>query len=101
MQEKPYKLKVNQDLIKEYGNIQGVEEGFQIIAPFSNKNIIDYIKQESTNIKTIIENFDCFYQSIALSENGKMVTLVDKNYDTIFVPLEKYVQNEIMNYCLK
>ena len=101
LQEKPYKLKVNQDLIKEYGNIQGVEEGFQIIAPFSNKNIIDYIKQESTNIKTIIENFDCFYQSIALSENGKMVTLVDKNYDTIFVPLEKYVQNEIMNYCLK
>ena len=101
LMDKPYKLKANMDMIKEYGNTQAVEEGYQIIAPFSNKSVVDFIKQESCNLQTIIENFDVFYQSISLSENGKMVTLVDKNYDTIFVPLEKYIQNEIMNYCMK
>ena len=101
LMDKPYKLKANMDMIKEYGNTQAVEEGYQIIAPFSNKSVVDFIKQESCNLQTIIENFDVFYQSISLSESGKMVTLVDKNYDTIFVPLEKYIQNEIMNYCMK
>ena len=101
LMDKPYKLKANMDMIKEYGNTQAVEEGYQIIAPFSNKSVVDFIKQESCNLQTIIENFDVFYQSISLSESGKMVTLVDKNYDTIFVPLEKYIQNEIMYYCLK
>lgn len=101
LMDKPYKLKANMDMIKEYGNTQAVEEGYQIIAPFSNKSVVDFIKQESCNLQTIIENFDVFYQSISLSESGKMVTLVDKNYDTIFVPLEKYIQNEIMYYCMK
>ena len=101
LMDKPYKLKANMDMIKEYGNTQAVEEGYQIIAPFSNKSVVDFIKQESCNLQTIVENFDVFYQSISLSESGKMVTLVDKNYDTIFVPLEKYIQNEIMNYCMK
>lgn len=101
LMDKPYKLKANMDMIKEYGNTQAVEEGYQIIAPFSNKSVVDFIKQESCNLQTIVENFDVFYQSISLSESGKMVTLVDKNYDTIFVPLEKYIQNEIMYYCIK
>ena len=67
----------------------------------TNQSVIDYIKQESGNLNTIIENFDTFYESITVSPDGKTVSLVSKNYDTMVVSLERHVQNEIMNYCLK
>ena len=78
-----------------------VQEGYQVIAPVTNQSVIDYIKQESGNLNTIIENFDTFYESITVSPDGKTVSLVSKNYDTMVVSLERHVQNEIMNYCLK
>ena len=42
LMDKPYKLKANMDMIKEYGNTQAVEEGYQIVTPVTNKNVIDY-----------------------------------------------------------
>ena len=89
------------DKIKEAGNIQLVEEGFQIITPITNASVRDYILQESCNLNTIIDNFDTFYESIQLSSNGKEVTLIDKNYDRIVVSLEQHIQNEIMDFCDK
>lgn len=89
------------DIVRENGNILEVEEGYQIITPVTNKNVIDYITQESTNLDTIIHNFDTIYNSIKLSEDGTRVTLVDENYDTIVVPLERHIQNELMDYFSK
>jgi hypothetical protein len=85
--------------VAEAGNIQCVEEGFQVVTPIDNASVRDYILAESANINTIINNFDTFYETIQLSEDGKEVTLVDKNYDRIVVPLERHVQNEIMDFC--
>lgn len=87
-------------IVHEFGNEQIVEPGFQLITPFTNASVKNYIMQESANMKTILDNFDVFYQSISLNESGNMVSLVDKDYNTICVPMERYVQNEIMNYCL-
>ena len=94
-------LRENPDVVRENGNILEVEEGYQIITPVTNKNVIDYITQESTNLDTIIHNFDTIYNSIKLSEDGTRVTLVDENYDTIVVPLERHIQNELMDYFSK
>jgi hypothetical protein len=88
-------------MVEEHGNIQLVEEGFQIITPITNASVRDYIMAESANLNTIVNNFDTFYESILLSEDGKSVTLVDKNYDRIVVPVERHIQNEVMNFCFK
>lgn len=89
------------DIVKELGNVQEVEEGYQIVTPISNKTVVDYIIQESGNLNTIIQNFDTIYESIKLSEDCKEITLVTKDYETIVLPLEKHVKNEIMNFCCK
>lgn len=89
------------NIVKESGNIQEVEEGYQLIVPISNKTVIDYIVQESSNLNTIIANFDTIYESIRLSEDCRQITLITKDYDTIVLPLERHVKNEIMNFCCK
>lgn len=78
-----------------------VKEGFQLVAPISNQTVTDYILQESGNLKTIIQNFDTFYESVQVSNDCKQVTLIDKNYDRIVIPLERHIQNEIMDFCYK
>ena len=89
------------EMVTKHGNIQMVEEGFQIITPITNASVRDYILSESANLNTIINNFDTFYESITVSENGKEVTLIDKNYDRIVVSVERHIQNEIMDFCYK
>ena len=88
------------DIVLEYGNEFVVDPGYQLITPFTNRQVQNFIVQESSNVKAIIDNFDVFYQSISLNEAANQVTLVDKEYNTVCVPLERYVQNEIMNYCI-
>lgn len=78
-----------------------VKEGFQLVAPINNQSVTDYILQESGNLKTIIQNFDTFYESVQVSDDCKQVTLIDKNYDRIVIPLERHIQNEIMDFCYK
>lgn len=70
-----------------------------IIAPITNQSVIDYIKSESANVYNIINNFDIFYDTIELVENGRYVQMVDKAGSTFMVTLENYISDEIMNYC--
>lgn len=83
------------------GNEVYVKEGYQLVSPINNKSVVDYILQESSNLNTIINNFDTFYESIDVSKDGRCVTLVDKNYDTIVIPVEDYVRRSIMDFCDK
>ena len=71
-----------------------------LLSPVTNAQVIDYIKTESANLKTIRNSFDCFYDDITLLENGK-IQLCDKQGSTMIVNVENYIQNEIMNYCTK
>ena len=85
--------------VTEAGNKMIIDESFQIITPITNESMRNYILSESANVKTIVENFDVFYESITVSEDGKQITLVDKNYDTIVLSTERHIQNEIMDFC--
>lgn len=87
--------------VTEAGNRMIVDESFQIITPITNESVRNYILSESANIETVMKNFDTFYESIKVSEDGTHVTLVDKNYETLYVTLESHIQNEIMNFCYK
>lgn len=72
-----------------------------IMIPITNEKVINYIKSESSNIKTMMESFDTLYNSISLVENGRYVQLIDESGNVFMINLERYIQNEVMNYCYK
>ena len=74
-----------------------VESGELI--PIMNQEVLSYIKNESANVKSILEQMDVFYESVAMVDKSH-VRLTGKNGDVFVVNLESYIQNEIDEYCM-
>lgn len=72
-----------------------------IVAPITNQQVINYIKSESANVMTALQNFDIYYDTLCLTENGRYVQMCDKSGNTYMINLESYIEDEIMNYCSK
>ena len=70
------------------------------IIPITNDSMISYIKSESANIKSLINQIDFMYESVKLINNNK-VQMVAKNGDIFVVNLENHIRNEIQSYCVK
>ena len=97
----------NESAITESANIDNIgnytnsttmfENG--IVIPIVNQQVVDYIKQESTNVKDILNNFDTLYESAIIVNDGKKVQLTLPGGDKILVNLEQYIADEIRNYC--
>ena len=88
-------MKHNKNKIKveeQYHNKNG------LLIPVTNSDIVSYIKAESANLKSIVNQIDVFYDSVSLTESGD-VQMVTKAGDTFIVYLEKYIQDEIYNFC--
>ena len=79
----------NTDAINENG----------ILIPVVNQQVVDYIKTESANVKSILNTFDTLYETAIICNGGKNVQLQTVNGDRIVINLEQYIQDEIMNYC--
>lgn len=77
------------------------ENDHGILIPITNSSVMNYIKTESANIKTIMNNFDTLYDQISLIENNTKVQMISKTGDIFVVALESYIQNEIMDYASK
>ena len=71
-----------------------------MLIPITNDSVLRYIKNESSNIKFLIEQIDFMYESAALVK-GNQVRLVAKNGDIFVVNLESHISNEIEDYCTK
>jgi len=86
----------------QYGNqliLDKDDTGF--ISPITNEKIMDYIKSESANIKTVMESFEMLYENVSLVDKGRRVQLMTKEGSLFVVNLESYIHDEIMNYCSK
>lgn len=68
------------------------------IIPITNDSMISYIKSESANIKSLLNQIDFMYESVKLLNNDK-VQMVAKNGDIFVVNLESHISNEIQSYC--
>lgn len=68
------------------------------IIKVTNTNVINFIKQESANLKFVQECFDFVYSGIQLNENGSRVYLTTVDGDTLAINLENYIANELMGY---
>ena len=69
-----------------------------LITPITNQNVIDYLQRESANFHIFKEIFDTLYDDIKLINNKTQVQLTDKAGDILYVNLENYVHNGLMNY---
>jgi hypothetical protein len=72
-----------------------------ILIPITNDSVINYIKSESANFKTIQESFDLLYDNIELINRGTQVKLTDRAGGIFVCNLESYIHDEIMNECLR
>jgi hypothetical protein len=69
-----------------------------MITPITNQNVIDYIQRESFNFHMFKESFDLMYDDINMVNGNSQVQLTDKQGNILFVNLESYVHNGLMNY---
>lgn len=69
-----------------------------LITPITNSNVIDFLKHESTNFHIFTESFDTLYDDISLIKESHQVQLTDKSGNILYVNLENYVHNGLMNY---
>lgn len=88
-------------MITSKGNRQIVKEGFEAVAPVMNQDVVNLLIKESYSFYQICNDFSPIYKSITLSEDKKSVTMVTESYETIVVPLGRFVENQIDKFCQK
>jgi hypothetical protein len=71
------------------------------ITPITTAKALRYIQQESANLMNVINTFDCLGNSTSIVENGRAVQIITKQGNTLRFSLEKYITNEIMDYCAR
>ena len=72
-----------------------------IVTPITNQKVIDYIKTESANLKSVIERFELLYDKIEMIDECN-IQLSDSSTGTvIIVRPEKFIKNNIMDFCSK
>ena len=87
--------------VEEKGNSLYAYDTDNIIAPIMNQDVINMLLKESADIYTICNDFNPFYQSIKVNQECTQVTMITDDYQTIVVPLNKFVQNQINTFCRK
>ena len=75
--------------------------GVAMITPIRNEQILNFLQEQSGNLKFIKECFDFVYKDIVVNEKGTKVFLTTNEGSTLVVPMESYVHNELMNYAAK
>lgn len=87
-------------VVSEGSNFLLEENDRGTLIPITNQSVIDYIKEESCNIKQIRESFDLLYDDIKLINNKSQVQLTDRAGGVFIVNLENYIHNEIIGACI-
>lgn len=105
MNEAQQYLKINKDSYYHHkeneinditvrGNDVTMNESVTI--PITQKQVSNYLVNESANIKSAMDVFDVLYESMELSPDGSEVTMKLTNGDTIHLCLEDAIRKEIL-----
>lgn len=87
-----------EEFLKEHGNSYFVQES---TSPIMNDDVMRVLMKESYDFNAICEQFQPFYKSISLTQDGSAVQMVDESYNVIVMPINRYIQNEIDEFCGK
>lgn len=69
-----------------------------LLTPITNGDVIDFLKRESGNFHIMTECFDTLYDDIVCDVDKKLVQLTDKAGHILYVKMESYIHNGLMNY---
>lgn len=83
------------DYIRSNGNEQVVKEDFELLAPIVNDTIIDELLKESSNLNSLCEDF----KPKKITCTGDTVTMITEDYDTVIMPVDKYIKKSIDDFC--
>jgi hypothetical protein len=72
-----------------------------MLIPITNNAVVDLLKHQSNNIKSLKEMFDFAYTDMYLNDEGTQATLVSKDGTKAVIGLENYVSREIEDYCVQ
>lgn len=82
------------------GSILYVDENYKgMVASFNTPQVVDYVKSQSKNIKTVKESMEMFFNEFEVIDEGRKVKMVSNTGSMVVVNLETYIRNEIMDYC--
>jgi prohead core protein protease len=83
------------DFLSEHGNSVDTNDNF--IVPLTQNEINNFILSESSNIRSVLNSFDIFYESMEYDPYNRTVSMKTRLGDTIHLNLETAVSREIMN----
>lgn len=87
------------DMHDRYMQLESVKNDKGILIPITNQSMISFVKQESANIKSVLENFDTLFSNYQIIDGGRAIQMVTNEGAIMVIKLENYVQNQIMDYC--
>lgn len=87
------------DPFNEYMQLKSVKSDKGVLIPITNQSMINFVKQESANIKSVLESFDTLFSNYQIIDGGRAIQMVTNEGAVMVITLENYVQNQIMDYC--
>ena len=72
-----------------------------VLMPITNQKVIDYIKTESTNFKSIVETFEFLYDDIKMLDECNVQLSDSKTGTILIVQPEKFIKENIMDFCCR
>ena len=80
------------------GTLKNTLSGEPLVTTFDKKDVLDFIQQESANLKYVKDMFDFVYNDITINESGTKVSMRDlETGDILVINIESYIHNEISN----
>jgi len=101
-----HKCAYTEKIVSESANLAGMGSNQVVydpnwkgeIHPLITEDAIEYIRQESTNLRTFCDNFDTFGSPISLVENCSKVQITTANGSTARIGVERYIRDELMQF---
>lgn len=72
-----------------------------LLTPITNQKVVDYIKTESTNFKSIVESFEFLYDDIKMIDECNVQLSDSKTGTILIVQPEKFIKENIMDFCCR
>ena len=69
-----------------------------LLTPITNQKVVDYIKTESTNFKSIVESFEFLYDDIKMIDECNVQLSDSKTGTILIVQPEKFIKENIMEF---
>lgn len=95
--QKVYEDKLVEKDLNEYKALE--ESG--ILIPITNQGVIDILKHDSANVKSLKEMFDFAYTDMYLNDDATKATLKSNDGQTFVIGLEQHIHNELMDYSIQ